>query len=423
MSLDRFEQLRRDARELGNTPAKVALLEEAVRLVDSLGNIEEAFRTRLDLVSAAIFSNMTDRAMVAFSWCLAQADREPEKYATYNLIWKYKWMLGAATEFPGISLPRIREMQRDFETRLKQNGNGLSPYHKLRMENAREMGYLAEGLHFEKVWHQSGRDFMADCRACEVNSQVEACIVTGRYQQAIRTAERIMSGELRCSGVPGHTYWKLIFARLARGEIREAGELFTAGYPLAARREEFLVSVGWHLCYLIRVRDLKRGFDLVERHLPWAQQSGSPVKRMIFYSFAADFFECFAEAHPRPRKIRIPTALAVYRPDNRYSPAELAAWFRAQADDLAAQFDGRNGNSYVSWFLANGHALAMGLPLSKYVEVTTDDTLIAPSPQRKIRGGSQIPQSQAAKRKSTKPASAPARKRTARATKNSKRKP
>lgn len=407
MSRDALDKLLREARAIRNTPGKVSILEAAVRLVDSAGDIEEGYRIRLDLVTAAIFSDMTDRAMVAFSWCLAQSDREPERFPTRDLIWKYKWMLGAATDFPTISLQRIRDMQKDFETRLKKQGHGLCSFHKLKMENAREMGYLAEGLHYEKLWKKSGRDFMADCRACEVDAELEACVRTGRYTQALRIAEPILSGELRCSGVPGHTYWKLIFARLALGEVQETAELFTVGYPLAARSDEFLIAVGWHLCYLTRVKDMQRGLGLVERHLPWAQKSGSPSKRMIFYSFAADFFHQFAESHPRPHKILIPQTLPVFRPSNRYSPAKLAAWFREQAGELAAQFDRRNGNEYVSWYLANGTSLALGLPHREYLERSTPDTLIEPASGKTkddVRNTHIKPASKRAKRQSSQPA-------------------
>ena len=75
MSEDRFRELMDEARCLPNTPTRVAMLEEAVREADLCNDAQLGFEARTELVEAATFSGLREKAMVAYSWCLAHYDR------------------------------------------------------------------------------------------------------------------------------------------------------------------------------------------------------------------------------------------------------------------------------------------------------------------------------------------------------------
>ena len=160
---------------------------------------------------------------------------------------------------------------------------------------------------------------------------------------------------------------EIIDAGLSLGELETAAEAFEVGYPLVKGKEEFLFTIGWHLVYLARVVDARRGLDLIETHLPLAIQA-DPVERMLFLAQTAVFLERLAATTPRPRKIRIPETLPFHNADNRYAPADLAALFHGEARQLASRFDDRNGNTYISWHLADTRALAFGAERPQYHE-------------------------------------------------------
>jgi hypothetical protein len=368
MSQEQLDKLQREAWELEASPAKVAILEQAVQLADSLGDLDESFSIRQDLIEAATFGGMEDRALVAFAWCLAQSDKDSDRFPEEDLLWKYKWILAGVSDFPGVSRAKILEMEEDFERRLKRNGYGLRSLYKLRMDNANDMGLLRDGEAYEKKWRKARRDGMVDCYACEVDAEVSALVGAGEYAEALKKAKPILTGKIGCHTVPQRTYADVIIAELSRNHLSGAEKAFTVGYPQVAGNPDFLFTVGRHLCYLTRVADITRGLRLVERHLPWASQINNPDNQMKLYSSAATFFERVAEQRPKPRKVRIPKTLAVHSDDDRYAPADLAAWFHAEAGKIAAQFDKRNGNNFVSWDLADTRLLALGLERPEYVE-------------------------------------------------------
>jgi hypothetical protein len=368
MSREQLDKLQEEAWRLEASPAKVAILEQAVQLADSLGDVEEGYGLRQELIEAATFGGMEDRALVAFSWCVAQSDKDPDRFPEDDLLWKYKWVLASVSDYPSVSLEKIRAMEDDFERRLQRNGYGLRSLYKLRMDNANNMGFLRKGAEYEAKWRKARRDGMVDCRACELDAEVSSLVGSGEYAEAIQAARPIMSGKIGCHTVPQRTYADIIIAELSQNRLDKAGEAFESGYPLVAGNPDFLSTIGWHLCYLTRVLDVPRGLRLIERHLPWGSQTNNPSERMAFYSRIGTFFERLAGKRPQPRKVRIPAILSIHNDEDRHAPADLAPWFHAQAAELAARFDARNGNKFTTWDLADTHALALGLERPDYEE-------------------------------------------------------
>lgn len=368
MSNAEIKRLQYEARQLSDSPAKVALLEQAVKIADSLNDTDKGVELRMELVSAAISSGVDDRALVAFAWCLAQSDKDNERFPENDFLWEYKWILGGITGFPTVSVQKIWEMEDDYEKRLSRNGYSLRPVYKLRSTIASDMGFLRRAREFETKWRKAPRDGMVDCRACEVDSEVRALLRKRKFSEVVRKAKPILNGSLRCQSVPQRTYGDVVIAQLSLGNLDEAHEAFAAGYPRLHNKHNLLLAISNHLCYLIRVLDVRRGLKLIERHLPWTFQANYPLDRMVFFAMTGCFFERLAAERPKPRKVRIPSALAVHRDDDKYAPAELAAWFQSEAALMAARYDHRNGNNYKSWELADLRALALGLERQAYVE-------------------------------------------------------
>lgn len=368
MSRKQLDALWSEARDLEHSPAKVAILEQAVQLADALKDVDARYRTREELIEAATFGGVADRALVAFAWCLAQCDKDPDSYPEDDLLWQYKWILNDITEYPTVSLEKIRAMQADFERRLRRNGHGLRSYYELRVSNANAMGFLIEAEKYEKLWRKTKNDEMTDCRACERDRLIGMYLDEEEYAKAIKAAQPILSGKLSCHGVPHTTYPDLIKAYRALGNEKQAEEMFCRGYALVAGNPDFLDTISFYLNYLVRIPDFPRGLSLIERHLQWVAHSYSPNTRMTFYSRTANFFERLATDRPKQRKVRIPSALPIHNDEDRYTPAELTAWFRGESEDIAARFDARNGNDYASWCLASTRADILGLEHPDYEE-------------------------------------------------------
>ena len=137
---NQIDALLAEAKGISRTPAAVVLLEQAVAIADSHNDRQQGFAVRRELIEEACFTGRPDLEIVAFSWCLALCDREPELFKEEDLLWQYKWVLDNLTGFPQVSRAQIEEMTQDMMARFDRAGAGHRAVFKIRREMAMTMG-------------------------------------------------------------------------------------------------------------------------------------------------------------------------------------------------------------------------------------------------------------------------------------------
>lgn len=355
---DRVEELLEEAWEMENGREKVALLEEAVREADALGDVGLAYYVRMELIDAAAFSGFHERSLVAFSWCLARYDESPDEYDEEDLFWKYKWIIDALWIFPQVTRQQIEEMQDDMERRFEILGYSLRPVHYFRFSNAMRMGYLDEAIESYEKARRTERDWMADCEACELEKQVELLARLRRDEEMLQTAVPILTGKMSCAEIPHLTYATILRPLMRMNRREEALEAHRKGYRLTSTNAEFLRGIADHLLFLVAENDLDKAVRLFEKHLPWTVETGSLHARFCFYSVSTQFLDAVTRSHPGSRKLVLPSILPCFRQDGEYDPGELTKWFDAEARSLAKQFNQRNGNDYYDQYHEESRQLA-----------------------------------------------------------------
>lgn len=65
-----FEELMDEAYDMPGGKAKLELLEQAVRVADAAGDIDQGFEARSEIVETGSFHGYPMKALVAFSWQL-----------------------------------------------------------------------------------------------------------------------------------------------------------------------------------------------------------------------------------------------------------------------------------------------------------------------------------------------------------------
>ena len=336
------------AGELPDGLEKLALVEHAVRLADTTGSEREQYQARLQLIDAANYAGCPEKVLVAFSWCLATYDKSPSEYWPYNLMWRYKWVSEKLACFPQIAKAKIEAMHDDMEQRYKKLSYSIRPVHGGRFINALRMGLTEEAAEHYAIYSKTRRDWMSDCEACECDVAVDYHIHKGHYKRAVNKAKPILSGKLSCAEVPQLTYASLLKPLVLLERSDEAEECHTKGYRKIARDREFLGAVAKHLQYLSFVQNDAKAIRLVEQHLPIAMRANDPLRKLHFYAAAYGFYSSLAERKPRGKKMMLPSEMPGYREDHRYRPADLADQFLADSKTMAAEFDRRNGNEYVT---------------------------------------------------------------------------
>ena len=255
--------LRRGQLERG--AAKVALVQEAVRLADTHSDVAAGFEARSELITAAMFAGQPDVELVAFSWCLAQCDRDPEQFSEEDLLWKYKWVLDTLPLFPQISRAQIENMLEDMKTRYQRAGSTLHAVYTLRRDVSMYLGDRAQAEAAHTELERTRRDWLSNCAACVADGTVEYLNFLGRHEEALERARPILAGQQRCSEVPHRTYALVLYPLVLQGRLDEAMEYHLTGYKLIARNPKFIGQQAEHLNFLTLTDNLSKAIKLLEK--------------------------------------------------------------------------------------------------------------------------------------------------------------
>jgi hypothetical protein len=336
-----------EANRLEHCLTQVNLLESAIQIADFHGDIEQGFWLRMELIEAATFSGYVEKSLVAFPWCLAKSDEDPQKFPESQLFWRYKWICENLPNFPQVTREQIQATLMDFSDRYQRSSRNLRPVFQLKTIAAVLMNDRSEAIEYERKLSETERDYSySDCRACELGWKIKFLIYIGDYEQALTAAAPIIQGTLRCAEIPHHTLAALLLPLLKLGRIDEAIEYHRKGYPMVAKNRDFLMSVSEHLYFLVATNDLVKAIGLLEKHLQWALEPVDPWSQFYFYRASYFLIKSLQNGSENTVKLILPRSFPLYSPDGCYDISLLINWFSQAAHDLATRFDRRNSNDY-----------------------------------------------------------------------------
>jgi hypothetical protein len=338
-------------------PSKLALLEEALRLADSHNDDDRAYWLRQGIVEVGTFAGYPEKSIVAFSWCLARADRAPGTHDESELLWKYKWIMNFVPGFPQIERRQIDDMFADMTRRFRRSGASLRPVYKLQCKAALAMGDREATRAYQRQWREAPVGWPSDCPACERDDEVEYLIRAGKDERALERAGPILAGRLRCAEIPHLTLARVLLPLLRLGRLEEAARRHVRGYALAAGNRDFLPETARHLTFLVLTDNLARAAQLLENHLPWALETAELGRRFPFYLAARLLLQRLQDAGRSALALRLPRTFRLHDDAGQYEVAALAAWCDEALGDLAARFDARNGNDHFTRGIADNRRL------------------------------------------------------------------
>lgn len=342
-----------------HSPIMVGLLEQAVRIADSLNDPELAFNTRKMLIFNSTMCGMPDKAMPAFSWCLSRVDKTPEKFEAKEMLWEYKWILASLRQFPAISLKQIESIEEDFKGRLMKAGYSLRPYYHALLERFSYPEQAERQAEYFDLWRKAKRDRLADCHACEESGVAEHYFLTDQPKKGLKKADQILAKNLSCLSVP-HRLIAYMLVPLAKAQrLEDAKELHTRGYQMIRHNQAFITAISQHIEYLVYTSDVSSALRLVANHLAWALDTR---KLLCKIDFMLQSGIALRKAGSKKRKLKLTNAFPQYRSDGTYIPVELADWFDSETDSLANLFDSRNQNLHLANWVAKTRAEYSALP-------------------------------------------------------------
>lgn len=340
---EKVVQLYRTSRNLPHCSVQVVMLEEAVRLADTLNDVDLAFAVRNALMESATFSGRPDVLLVAFSWCLAQFDREPGRFDLHDMLWKYKWVITNAFHFPEIDRPRLESLLADMERRYREAGSTLNAVWLVRREMMKHFGDVPKAREAHAGFRKSRRDDLSDCPACVAQANCEYFCSLGQWGRAVQAARPVLQNRLSCAEEPHRTLASILHPLLRLGRLEEAKEYQRQGYRLVGRADQFVAEHADHLEFLALTGDMAQAKRLLERHLPGALASVEVDGRFYFLLAARLWADRLASRGTRSVKVRLPDGLPKPGTDGKSDVGVLGEWFTSRAREIAGRFDARNG--------------------------------------------------------------------------------
>lgn len=158
------------------------------------------------------------------------------------------------------------------------------------------------------------------CQACRQDVLVQYYDFIGDYQQAITAAQPILSGELSCNVVPQNTYEYVIHSLIALNRREEAEEILYQAIDLIKKEEDDTIYLPMLIYYFTQL-DLKHeASDLLDEYADEIIEFGANNR--------LNYLEYLISVAP-------------------FNDEALTA-----AQEVAKQFDERNGNSFYQDKLA-----------------------------------------------------------------------
>lgn len=328
----RYDELNRQAWSMPDGKGKLALLEEAIRIADVYLTKDDAYEARMTYSSAALESGCPERLLVSFAWCLARFEQHPEEHSSFTILWHYKWVLHQVWRLPQLSLKQIDGLFDDFKAKCLQYGFSLRPYYQQMLSYKQAQGKMEEAVHYYKLWKKTPRDGLSDCRACEQNQFGEYYFKRNQFKRGMGAMKPILEGKLQCRSVPQNTYSQIIMPLLQLGEYEEAVRIARKAFR-KIEGPSYLYEYGIFLAFFA-VTDMEKAVKLYERTIHLGLASRMPWDR-FHYLLAVKLFLGEWNRAKRRRKLA---------ESERVTPE----WLDREVRSIAAAFDERNGNAYVT---------------------------------------------------------------------------
>lgn len=322
---------------------KIMTCEEAVRLADTGGDLELQYLAREELIEAAFWGGETEKAIVAYTWCLATFDKYPEKFSEWTLLWRYKWIINVIFHFPQIPKEQIYEMLDEMERRYRKAGYGLRVVYYYRYRLEKFFGNKDEALKHFHYAQTLQRDTLSDCAACEIDERVTFQSYCEQYELALRIAEPILEGRQRCRTVPQRTLGHVLLPLVHLGRWEEAWDYHHRGYTMISRDASFLEYLSDHLLFLALYGDFEKAARILEKHFHWSKKNTDKYDRYLFFRAAWLFLDILADSGEDTLALRMPESFPLREESGQYEISRLREWFESSAREIAKRFDERNG--------------------------------------------------------------------------------
>ena len=123
-----------------------------------------------------------------FPWFLNKCDSKDNYYKYLQVLWTFKWVINAVTDFPAISLSKIEGLREEFERRFQEYGTGDRVINYFKAQQESQLGNIEKSLELaDKYFSDTRTCELDDCAACQPNNISRVFFYHGHSVQLLCT--------------------------------------------------------------------------------------------------------------------------------------------------------------------------------------------------------------------------------------------
>ncbi|MGW0389440.1 tetratricopeptide repeat protein [Streptomyces sp. NPDC003042] len=362
MTSEEIQRALHENRGLPHGAARNARAEALTAAAEVCGDPDVFRRALVAQIDAYEYSAERSRMVVPFARLLQEYDRDPGAFGagdTHSLFWRFKWVSGQIINSPEVPVAAVTGYLDDMEKRYRVAGYSERAVRQSEFFLADAIGDDERAERAMADWREADRDRMSDCHACETNTQGTFWATRGEDAKAIDVWEPVLKGGQSCMEEPHRVLARSLRPLLRLGRADEARAHHVRGYRMARGKESLLRSIGEHIEFCALTGNEARGVEILAEHSAHLKPLADVKTQMDFYGGVLVLLRRLAE-------LGHGVDPSVHYEGSARTVDELHGILRAEAVDIAARFDVRNGTTRVSdRFLARiGQAPLVGvLPL------------------------------------------------------------
>ncbi len=334
------------AEQMPYSTARLAVLEEAVRVADTHQDVGLGIAARRPFMMVARELIRGDILTAAFAWCLALYDREPQRFGGHNLLFEYRWVIGQLANLDNVTRAKLEELLGDFGRRLVAAGCSPRNLYLAQMQIAPDLGDRALAAAAVHTLPQHPRDALSYSPGWELAEEVEAELFAGDEPKALRRARPFLTDRIPERGKTDEVCARLLLPLLKRGRGTEAAALHARCFRTYRPERCYYWRYGEQLKFSALTNDVGRAVRIYTECQHAIKDFTDPLTRLHFALDAVVLFDRLAAAGTVEIALRLPKSVPVVPDGERYAVAGLREWLGREARKLAERFDARNGNAH-----------------------------------------------------------------------------
>ncbi len=339
-------------------PEERAMIDQALALAQEIGDEGLEYLVRLRLTSSASQTGDTDAMLSSFAWCLAKHDLDPVRFPTEisssmaDLMWQFKWMIGALDASPVFTRAQCEAMLDDMEAHYRKENLGMSGVITARLQHAWRTGLIDQAKALRALLQSTPRDEHSHCDACGRSELAGFAVEVGEEDLALNLVDEIIEGDYACGEEPEGALARTLVAKLRAGRFDDALSSHQRSYRLARDNPDNITIVADNMIFCAITSNEARGLEMVERHLPWlAHDALNEAGLLNLLTAIALVLTAVDRAGHGDQVVRRADAENLRRffgeHAGPWTAADLATAAWAAVEALATRFDQRNGNTHA----------------------------------------------------------------------------